>query len=230
MESYRQPTPAEIKVLHHLKQVRASTAKQIATFLNVTPMAVHHHLAVLEKAGLLATALERRRTGRPAYLYSLTDRAGAFFPNEYVDFVNRLLGAIVQLDGQEKVATIFKQMKKNAVAQHGPRMAGKSFEERVVEMAKIQTESGYMADWRRLDDNTFELTENNCAILQVARNCPQACECELRMMQELLGAKVNRQEHVVKGDSSCRYMIQAILPSAEKRSRTRRPATARTAG
>ena len=230
MNTDSQLTPAEIKVLRHLKRVETSSAKQIATFLNVTPMAVHHHLAVLEKAGLLATALERRRTGRPAYLYSLTDRAGAFFPNEYVDFVNRLLGAIVQLDGKAKVATIFKKMKKNAVTQYGPRMAGKSFEERVVEMAKIQTESGYMADWRRLDDNTFELTENNCAILQVARNCPQACECELRMMQELLGAKVNRQEHIVKGDSSCRYMIQEIPRSAEKRSRTRPPATARTAG
>src|SRR3990170_3980058 len=209
MESYRQPTPAEIKVLHHLKQVRASTAKQIATFLNVTPMAVHHHLAVLEKAGLLATALERRRTGRPAYLYSLTDRAGAFFPNEYVDFVNRLLGAIVQLDGQEKVATIFKQMKKNAVAQHGPRMAGKSFEERVVEMAKIQTESGYMADWRRLDHRTFQITEHNCAIACVAQQCQHACVCELAMFRELLQATVNRQEHIIAGDPCCRYIVQS---------------------
>jgi len=221
MNTGSQPTPAEIKVLHHLKRVRASGAKQIATFLNVTPVAVRQHLALLEKAGLVATSLDRRRTGRPAYLYSLTDRAGAFFPNEYVDFVNRLLGAIVQLDGEGKVATIFKQMKKNAVTQHRPRMAGKSFEERVVEMAKIQNESGYMVDWRQLDDNTFELTEHNCAILQVARNCPQACECELRMMQELLGAKVNRQEHIVKGDSSCRYMIQEIPRSAERRSRAR---------
>ena len=221
METLGQLTPAEIVVLRHLKRAGASSAKQIANSLHVTSMAVRHHLAVLEKAGLVATTLERRRIGRPAYLYSLTDRAGAFFPNEYADFVKRLLGAIVQLDGEAKVAAIFKQIKENAVAQHGPRMAGKSFEERVVEMAKIQNESGYMADCRKLNSRTFELTEHNCAILQVARNCAQACECELRMMEELLGAKVNRQEHIVKGDSSCRYMIQEIPRSAERRSRAR---------
>lgn len=230
METLSQPTPAEMVVLRHVKQAGASSAKQIASSLHVTSMAVRHHLAVLEKAGLVATTLERRRTGRPAYLYSLTDRAGAFFPNEYADFANRLLGAIVQLDGEAKVAAIFKQIKENAVAQHSPRMAGKSFEERVAETAKIQSESGYMADWRKLNSSTFELTEHNCAILQIAQNCPQACECELAMLQELLGAAVTRKEHIAKGDSCCHYLVQASPRPAGKRSRRQHPATAKTAG
>jgi len=209
MNTGSQPTPAAIKVLHHLKLVGVSGAKQIATFLNVTPVAVRQQLALLEKAGVVATSLDRRRTGRPAYLYSLTEKAGAFFPNEYVDFVNRLLGAIVQLDGEEKVATIFKQMKKNAVTQHAPRMAGKRFEERVAEMAKMQSESGYMAEWKQLDHRTFQITEHNCAIARVAQQCQHACVCELAIFQELLQATVSRQEHIVAGDPCCRYIVQS---------------------
>ena len=220
MNTGSQPTPAEIKVLHHLKRVGTSGAKQIATFLNVTPVAVRQQLALLEKAGVVATSLDRRRTGRPAYLYSLTDKAGAFFPNEYADFVNRVLGAIVQLDGEEKVATIFKQMKKNAVTQHAPRMAGKSFQERVAELAKIQSASGYMAEWKQLDQRTFQITEHNCAIARVAQQCQHACMCELAMFRELLQATVNRQEHIIAGDPCCRYIVQsrqACKPAKERK-------------
>jgi predicted ArsR family transcriptional regulator len=186
-------------------------------------VAARQCLALLEKAGVVATSLDRRRIGRPAYLYSLTDKAGAFFPNEYADFVNRVLGAIVQLDGEEKVATIFKQMKKNAVTQHAPRMAGKSFRERVAEMAKIQSQSGYMAEWKQLDHHTFQITEHNCAIARVAQQCQHACVCELAMFRELLQATVNRQEHIVDGDPCCRYIVQSLQARKPAKGRKLQP-------
>src|SRR5438477_12958422 len=73
MKSLNSLTPAQIRILQYLKHVGAATPKQIASFLGVTPMAVHHQVAVLKEAGLLATTLERRRAGRPSCLYCLTD-------------------------------------------------------------------------------------------------------------------------------------------------------------
>ena len=78
-------------------------------------------------------------------------------------------------------------------------MAGKRFEERLAEMAKIQSESGYMAEWKQLDHGTFQITEHNCAIARVAQQCQHACVCELAMFRELLQATVSRQEHIVAG-------------------------------
>ena len=219
MKSLNSLTPAQIRILQYLKHFGAATPKQIASSLGVTPMAVHHQLAVLKEAGLLATTLERRRAGRPSCLYSLTDEAQTFFPNEYAELVNRLLRGIAHVLGGARVDGIFAQMKQEAVAQYAPRMVGKSLEQRVAEMAKIQSESGYMAESRRLDDNSFELTEHNCAILQVARNCSQACECELTVMQELLGATVSRKDHITKGGSCCRYLIQPAFRPGGKRNR-----------
>ena len=221
------PTPAQMQVLNELKRLGPSSAQQMAGSLRVSSMAVRHHLSILEKAGWLATTLKRGVRGRPTYLYSLTESAQAFFPNEYGDWVNRCLASLMRLNGEVKVAQVFAQMRDSAVAQHWPRMASKDLEGRVAEMAKIQSESGYMADWRRLDAKTFELTEHNCAILQVAHNCPQACDCELRMMRDLLGASVFRLEHIAKGDSCCRYVIEQVPISVSKRSRRRHPARAK---
>ena len=230
MSTQSLPTPAQMQVLNQLKRLAPSSAQQIARSLRVSSMAVRHHLSVLEKAGWAATTLKRGVRGRPTYLYSLTESAHAFFPNEYGDWANRFLANLVRLDGEAKVAQVFTRMRDSAVAQHRPRMAGKHLEGRVAEMAKIQSESGYMAEWRRLDAKTFELTEHNCAILQVALNCPQACDCELRMMQDLLGAPVFRQEHIAKGDSCCRYVIQRVPIYASKRDRRRPPARPKTPG
>lgn len=208
---------AQTRILQYLKRAGNSTAKQIAKSQGVTPMAVRHHLTVLEQAGLTVSSLERHHTGRPSYVYSLSDKAQAAFPNEYAHLADRVLHAVTGLDGQPKVARVFAQIKKDAVARFAPRVLGRNFEERVAEMARIQSEAGYMAEWRRLDDEKCELIERNCAILQVAQNHPEACDCEMSVMRELLGALVTRMEHIASGRPCCRFLVQQKpRPAAEK--------------
>lgn len=202
-------SPAEQRVLAYLKLVGRCEVKAIARSLRVTAMAVRHHLAVLEKADLVETTLERRGVGRPHYVYSLSASADAFFPKEYGTLASHLIGSITELDGKTKLARVFEHMKEAAVARHSPRMAGKRLRRRVAEMAKIMTEAGYMAEWEQLDHRTFQITEHNCAITCVAQQCQHACVCELAMFGELLQAAVSRQEHIVAGDPCCRYIVQS---------------------
>lgn len=211
-------SPAERRVLAYLKRVGRCQVKTIARSLRVTAMAIRHHLAVLEKAGLVKTTLERRGVGRPHYVYSLSASADAFFPKEYGTLASNLIRAIAELDGEAKLARIFEHMKEAAVARYSPRMAGKPLRRRVAEMAKIMTQAGYMAEWEQLDHHTFQITEHNCAIASVAQQCQHACVCELAIFQELLQAAVSRQEHIVAGDPCCRYIVQS--------QQVRKPATA----
>ncbi len=220
-------SPAERRVLGYLKLVGRCEVKAVARSLQVTTMAVRHHLSVLEKAGLVKTTLERRGVGRPHYVYSLSASADAFFPKEYGTLASNLIRAIAELNGETKLARIFEHMKEAAVARYSSRMAGKPLRRRVAEMAKIMTEAGYMAEWKQLGHRTFQITEHNCAIACVAQQCQHACVCELAMFRELLQATVGRQEHIVAGDSCCRYIVQsqpARKPAKERRchsSRTR---------
>jgi len=200
---------AERRVLAYLKLVGRCEVKAIAHSLQVTAMAVRHHLAVLQKAGLVQTTLERRGVGRPHYVCSLSASANAFFPKEYGTLASSLIRAIAELDGESKLARIFEHMKEAAIARHSSRMAGKPLRRRVAEMAKIMTEAGYMAEWEQLDYRTFQITEHNCAIACVAQQCQHACVCELSMFRDLLRAAVSREEHIVAGDPCCRYIVQS---------------------
>ena len=202
-------SPAERRVLAYLKVSGRCEVKAIARSLQVTAMAVRHHLAVLEKAGLVKTTPERRGVGRPRYVYSLSASADAFFPKEYGMLASNLIRSIAELDGETKLVRIFEHMKEAAVARYCSRMAGKPLRRRVAEMAKIMTGAGYMAEWEQLDHRTFQITEHNCAIACVAQQCQHACVCELSMFRELLQATVSRQEHIVAGNPSCRYIVQS---------------------
>ena len=221
-------TPAERRVLDYLKRAGRCGVKAMARSLQVTPMAVRHHLAVLEKAGVVKTTFQHRGVGRPVHFYSLSAAAEAFFPKEYGELASNLIRSIAELDGEAKLAQIFERMKDDAVARYASRMVGKTLRGRVAEMAKIMTEAGYMADWQQLDAGTFQITEHNCAISCVAQQCPHACKCELAMLQELLPAAVSRQEHMVAGDPCCRYLIQALPRHRSWQSRKRHSARIRT--
>lgn len=208
MSSPARVSPAERRVLDHLKRVGRSQVRSLARSLQVTPMAVRHHLAVLEKAGLVRATRQRRGVGRPRHLYTLTATAEAFFPRQYGELARSLLRHVAALDGDAKLVRLFERMKDEAVARYAPRMAGKSLRARVAETARILTETGYMGEWKPLGPRRFQLTERNCAVAGVAQQCPHACESELALLRTLLRAPVERQEHLLSGDTCCRYLIE----------------------
>lgn len=219
---------AERRVLACLKRISRCEVKAIARSLRVTAMAVRHHLAVLEKAGLVKMTSERRGVGRPHYVYSLTPCADAFFPKEYGTLASDLIRTIAGLDGEAKLGRIFDNMKEAAVARYSPRMVGKPLRRRVAEMTKIMTQAGYMAEWKQVDHHTFLITEHNCAISCVAQECSCACEAELAMMRELLNASVSRQEHMLAGAPNCCYVIRAQPQRKLPRRRRQPPSRIRT--
>jgi DeoR family transcriptional regulator, suf operon transcriptional repressor len=44
----------------------------------------------------------------------------------------------------------------------------KSFEAKVAELTKILDQDGYLADFQKLEDGSYLVTEHNCAVIGVA--------------------------------------------------------------
>ncbi len=76
-----------------------------------------------------------------------------------------------------------------------------------MELAVIQAEQGYLAEASVDADGTIRLHEHNCAIYHVARANPVACQAELDLFSEVLGAEVVRETHIASGDRCCTYRI-----------------------
>lgn len=207
MQKQIQSTRREILIT--LKQRGGQTVHQLAQALGITPMGVRRHLITLEKDGLVEFKTFQRGVGRPSYVYSLTEAADELFPKHYPQLTNDVLEIIAELDGSKKVDLIFARRAERLAARYRPRLAGLSLAQRVSELARIQEENGYLAEWEQLDEGTFLLKEHNCTVAQVSARWPAACQYELALFQELLDADVVREEHAASGGRGCCYRITA---------------------
>jgi len=197
------------RILELLKLRGPQTADQLAEELKLTPMGVRGHLTSLERDGLISHRPEKRPMGRPAYLYELTELGEELFPRTYHQLAQSLLESAEALYGKGAAEKLFARRNEALAEQYRVRLAGKPLQGRVAELAEIRTDEGYMAAWEALDEETFVLREHNCAIYQVAKRTPQACEAELKLFRLVLpDAEVEREQHMIQGDRTCMYVIR----------------------
>lgn len=215
------------RILQLLKLKGGMTADELSQALKITSMGVRRHLTTLERDGFIRYQTRQRGLGRPSYVYILAELGDELFPRTYPQLVNSLLDAIQALDGEGGIERIFGKRTERLEAQYRARLADKDLENQIKELAQIRTEEGYMADWEKLDENTFLLREHNCAICQVARQYSQACSYELELFRRVLKeAEVTREQHLMKGDSTCMYVIRR---KSGARTRAKRASSAKRA-
>src|ERR1051326_3519498 len=72
----------------------SQTVEELAQALQLTDNAVRAHLATLERDGLVTQQGVRRGTGKPAFVYVLTQEAERLFPKAYEPVLEHLLGVL----------------------------------------------------------------------------------------------------------------------------------------
>jgi iron-sulfur cluster biosynthesis transcriptional regulator SufR len=205
----RQLQETRRKILELLKLHGPMTADELSEKLCISSMGARQHLKALEHDDLIQHEMLQRSMGRPSYLYSLTTMGDELFPRAYAQVANSFLDAVRALDGDEGIERLFKKRTENLLKEYQKRLDSKSLAERVQELAKIRTEEGYMAECEKIDEESYMLREHNCSICQIASECSQACTYELKLFKMALpDAKVTRQEHMIKGDRMCTYLIR----------------------
>src|SRR5205814_2136006 len=158
-------------ILEFLKQRGRASLDDLAQDAGIAPMSVRGHLTVLERDGLVTYEETRGRVGRPRFVYYLTERGQDQFPKSYHTLCNRMLDAICSSPGvtpadfASKIADVW-------AADHAPRFAGKTLEERLETVATIRTEEGAMASLEKTADG-YVLTQRNCPASCVAARHPQ---------------------------------------------------------
>jgi predicted ArsR family transcriptional regulator len=199
-------------ILLHLRQAGPTSPDALAAALGASRTGVLQQLHALEAAGLVGHATERHGVGRPRHLYDVTADAQGLFPADYDGLAAGLLNAIREVGGPDLIEDVFAARRR----QIGHRIretlaerlaAGADLVDRVRELAVLQDEAGYLADWYVGEDGALRLRENNCAIYRVARETHAACDAELKLFRELLGEDVVRETHIASGDRCCTYRI-----------------------
>ena len=164
--------------------------------------------------GLVSRRTERHGVGRPRHLYDVTASAQQLFPANYDGLAAGLIAAIDSIGGRELVDRVF-ETRRAQTAERIRRRLDESvgdeapFFDRVRELAVIQDEQGYLCGAELSADGTIRMREHNCAIFHVATDDPAACEAELQLFRDVLGADIIRETHIASGDRCCTYRISA---------------------
>ncbi|MGH2464331.1 MAG: helix-turn-helix transcriptional regulator [Candidatus Limnocylindrales bacterium] len=185
---------------------------QLAALVGASRTGVLQQLRFLEADGIVSRRTERHGVGRPRHLYDITPTAQQLFPSNYDGLAAGLIAAIDAVGGRELIDRVFEARRAQATERIQHRLAERPgseapFFERVRELAVIQDEQGYLCAAELSADGTIRLREHNCAIFHVALGSPAACQAELELFSEVLGANVVREEHIVSGDRCCTYRI-----------------------
>ena len=200
---------ASRELLELLKETgRAIAVKELCEKLQLSSMAVRRQLTLLEGDGLIFSENERRKVGRPAKRYYLTDQGHEYFERDYANLAIELLAALRSLNGKRNVNQVFKRRMHEDLKAARKRVLGKTLEARVHDATKWFTEKGYMAKWEKIATDKYLIKFMNCAVLQVATKFPQICVCEEDFLSELLQAKVTRRHYILKSGPFCSYLVE----------------------
>jgi predicted ArsR family transcriptional regulator len=164
---------------------------------------------------LVTRSLSRHGVGRPRHVYDLTPAAQDLFPANYGALTQSILTAVRSVGGEKLIHDVFEARRQQLKARIAARLAERlpanaSLWERVREVAIYEDETGYLGRATRDADGTIWLSEHNCAISGVSSPYPIACQEELELFGEVLGAKVTRECHIPSGGRSCTYRVEPI--------------------
>src|SRR6476660_6716067 len=206
------PSTLRRDLLLRLRLDGPSSPDQLAERVGASRTGVLQQLRALEDAHLVSRQTVRHGVGRPRHLYDVTADAQDLFPSNYDALASGLLAAIEAVGGDDLLDQVFaarrRQLGQRVREQMTDRLAPNApLVDRVRELAVIQADNGYLADAVLEIDGTIRLREHNCAIFSIAKSSPAACQAELELFSEVLGADVVRETHIASGDRCCTYRI-----------------------
>jgi predicted ArsR family transcriptional regulator len=199
-------------LLLRLRRDGPSSPDHLAADLGASRTGVLQQLRALESANLVRRETVRHGVGRPRHVYDVTEHAQDLFPAAYDGLATGLLAAIRAVGGEDLVEEVFDARRRMTTERVRRRMAERlpahaALIDRARELAVIQDEQGYLAEAVLGPDGVIRIVEHNCAIHRVATDQAAACRAELQMFRDVLGADVQRETHIARGDRCCTYRV-----------------------
>src|SRR5688572_30796633 len=207
-------------ILAFLKRSGGSTVDALASEFGLARMTVRQHLSGLERDHLVTSREERRRTGRPHLLFSLTAGGEERFPKRYDRLADLALQEVALLEADEiaglgpdeKKRLLLAKMAERVYREHEGTMRDKGLKERVAAVADILREEGGFADWKA-EGQQYEIVDYNCVYRTVADSHRDVCDWHLSLLSRLLGKETACSQFITEGAHCCRFVVKEDDPS-----------------
>ena len=195
---------------------RNATVEDLTKELGLAPATVRRHLDILTRDGHANVEQERRKTGRPHYVFSISEKGEDLFPKHYVRITNRLIEEIIALSpeetrgrgGVELADLVFEKMAQRMAQKIGPRIHGSALPDRIQATTEALADEGIVFDVEARDDG-YLLVGHGCPCPRVAAQPGPACAHDQRLLSLLLTADVTYvAPEAVGREGYCAYRVR----------------------
>jgi predicted ArsR family transcriptional regulator len=195
------------RIIRLLKSNGGLTTGELSDIVGISATAVRRHLTKLEAEDLVCHRAEQRGMGRPSFVYELTESTPNVFRQTFTDFVNSVLRDLDGLDGYLEPDEFFNQRQQVRHQKYVALTKGDTLPARIASLARLMESEGRMTTWQQVNENQFILRAHNCPFYRLNGKLKDACHCEMSLLGTALRAKVDRVNHILKGDVACVYTI-----------------------
>jgi len=209
------------RILEYLRQHGEATVDELSTVLdNLTAVTVRHHLDVLRGEGLVGAPepVRRNSPGRPKYIYRLTEKGYAIFPQNLNLLTGTLFTALKETLDTSQINVIFDEVAGRMAAGAGLPAVGAPIEERLQRVVEHLNDQGYEAVWERHEQG-YVLHTSNCPYSSIVESHDEVCALDMRYISKLLGTVPRRLTHMMDDNESCSYLVVAPVPGSIPRSK-----------
>ena len=192
------------RIVEHLRRVGDASVAELAELLEISEVATRRHLGVLEDDGLVDARTVNQGRGRPAARYALTPAASRLFPSAYDQLAQDVLEFLDATQGRDGVRAFLRWRLERQVASLGDAVTAGELEDRLGQLAEALSAAGFSASVTA-DGTGFTLTQDHCAIAEVAKDHPELCAYEAASFAKVLGTDVRliRRETLAEGSRAC---------------------------
>jgi len=187
----------------------------LAPLMGLTGEAVRQQLLQLHREGWVESSIDRRgvrkRTGRPATIYRLTEAGEHLFPKHYDALAVAVIDAVAEELGINAAVRVLERVSNDRVDAVAPSLAGKTLEQKMDVLKSWYLEDDPYMDHDR-DGDDFRLIERNCPFYNIAMRRPALCSVSVNALTRLLGVRVAREEKFQNGDGRCVFRAYANEP------------------
>ena len=196
-----------MEVLELLRRKRECSAETIASDLGVTTNAVRQHLTNLERDGFVVSHPERGGRGRPALLFSLTERADSVFPKRYGQLATMVLQEVQEMGGPQALDEVFARVAERHARGIEHELDGLDFDEKLRRVVAWIGRAGTLAEQSETPEGV-KVTIHNCPFRNTALKFPQVCTITPQLITRLLGAPVSQADSIHRRDPYCSFVVQ----------------------
>ena len=203
-------------VLGELKLAGALPVSELARKVGASYMAVKQQCEELKKLGYLERSrVPRTAVGRPEIFYSLSSKADALFPEAGVDFTLDLLRELKGLSGESMPDKLLFQYFQKLHLKWQPLVSSATtLPDRIEKLVSLRRAAGCHLNCEL--EQGFVIEEYHNPLQRIFQQYPRAVGMELRMIEGLLGVRVNRRELAGGRGGQVRvvFELQPLSPAA----------------